>query len=167
MRGGGIIVIATDNVVSGGYLKVDGETPPTTYPTEIDGGGGGGGAGTVHLISRNSASSNRFNSILISATGGNGVVMEFSHGPGGGGGGGIVLSTDSINSGNVNLAAGTCSGPLCVASAGTAGQIVDSLQFTDFSMLYTCEVVNPTGGAGLSFINESLFFFHFPLSIPF
>ena len=169
MRGGGIIVIATDNVVTGGggTLKVDGETPASTYPGENDGGGGGGGAGTVHLISRNSASSNRFNSFTISATGGNGVVMEPIHGPGGGGGGGIVLSTDSISSGNVNLAAGTCSGTLCVDAGGTAGQIVDRLQFTDFAMLYTCSVVNPTGGSGLSFINESLFYFLFLLSILF
>ena len=153
-------MIATDSVAGGGTLKVDGETANGSYPSEDDGGGGGGGAGTVHLISRNSASSNRFSSFVITAKGGNGFTTAGGHGQGAGGGGGIILSTDAINSGNVNVAAGTCTGSNCVAASGTAGQILSSLQFTDFSVLYTCKVTNPTGFSGFTYINESLFQFY-------
>ena len=89
-NGGGLVVIVADSIVgNGNVIHADGES---VSPASLGAGGGGGGGGAILL------DVNGFESLSISAVGGDGGDTNFptdTTGPGGGGGGGAYWISGS------------------------------------------------------------------------
>ena len=141
--GGGIIMIISQNTVTGpATVKANGANANITVNN--DGGGGGGAGGSILIY----AASFQLSNITAQANGGNGGTDESSgsgnfFGPGGGGGGGVIYANTALNAASsvTGGSAGTTSAGSTNygATAGSAGvlNIQGAASFATFPVMCT------------------------------
>lgn len=106
MRGGGIVLIKADSIItlgtcSGVRISADGAS---AAEAGNDGAGGGGAGGSI-VIQTNGFRASTACAIAIRANGGNGGrVNSSTHGGGGGGGQGVVIFSGALPTGNITVA---------------------------------------------------------------
>ncbi|NQW29862.1 MAG: DUF1573 domain-containing protein [Ignavibacteria bacterium] len=87
-NGGGIVFLIAKTIISYGHtISADGQS--VLKPAEWDGAGGGGAGGTIYIDA-----AKIYDTLNVSARGGDGGIISHkfnAHGPGGGGGGGVIV----------------------------------------------------------------------------